>query len=80
MNQVDILRDSIIDKLLTISNKDYLAALYQLINKSSVENDKVELTEEQLVMLQLSEQDILNGNLISQTELDKSDLKWLKEL
>jgi len=80
MNQVDILRDSIIDKLLTISNKDYLAALYQLINKSSVENDKVELTEEQLVMLQLSEQDILNGNLISQTELDKSDLKWIKEL
>jgi len=80
MNQVDILRDSIIDKLLTISNKDYLAALYQLINKSSVENDTVELTEEQLVMLQLSEQDILNGNLISQTELDKSDLKWLKEL
>ena len=80
MKQVDILRDSIIDKLLTISNKDYLAALYQLINKSSVENDTVELTEEQLVMLQLSEQDILNGNLISQTELDKSDLKWLKEL
>lgn len=80
MNRVDILRDSIIDKLLTISNKDYLTALYQLINKSSVENDLVELTEEQIVMLQLSEQDILNGNLISQTELDKSDLKWLKEL
>ena len=80
MNQVDILRDSIIDKLLTISNKDYLAALYQLINKSSVENDTVELTEEQLVMLQLSEHDIENGNLISQTELDKSDLKWLKEM
>ena len=80
MNQVDILRDSIIDKLLTISNKDYLAALYQLINKSSVENDTVELTEEQLVMLQLSEHDIENGNLITQTELDKSDFKWLKEL
>jgi len=80
MNRVDILRDSIIDKLLTISNKDYLTALYQLINKSSVENEKVELTEEQIVMLQLSEHDIENGNLISQTELDKSDLKWLKEM
>ena len=77
MNRVDILRDSIIDKLLTISNKDYLTALYQLINKSSVENEKVELTEEQIVMLQLSEHDIKNGNLISQKELDKSDLKWL---
>jgi len=80
MNRVDVLRDSIIDKLLTISNADYLTALYQLITKSSVENDKVELTEEQIVMLQLSEHDIKNGNLISQIELDKSDLKWLKEL
>ena len=80
MNRVDVLRDSIIDKLLTISNADYLTALYQLITKSSVENDKVELTEEQIVMLQLSEHDIENGNFITQTELDKNDLKWLKEL
>jgi len=80
MNSVDILRDSIIDKLLTISNKDYLTALYQLINNRSIENEKVELTEEQILMLQLSEHDIENGNLITQTELDKSDFKWLKEL
>jgi hypothetical protein len=80
MNRIDILRDSIIDKLLTISNKDYLTALYQLINKSSVDTDVVELSEEQKIMLQLSEHDIQNGNLISQVELDRSDLKWLKEL
>jgi len=80
MNRVDILRDSIIDKLLTISNKDYLTALYQLINKSSVDIGVVELSEEQIIMLQLSDQDIQNGNLISQAELDKNDLKWLKEL
>ena len=80
MNRIDILRDSIIDKLLTISNKDYLTALYQLINNRSIENEKVELTEEQILMLQLNEHDIENGNLITQTELDKSDFKWLKEL
>jgi len=80
MNRVDILRDSIIDKLLTISNKDYLTALYQLINKSNVENEKVELTKEQIILLQLSDDDIKDGNLISQNELDKTDLKWLKEL
>ena len=80
MNRVDILRDSIIDKLLTISNKDYLTALYQLINKSSVDIGVVELSEEQIIMLQLSDQDIQNGNLISQAELDKNDLKWLKDL
>jgi hypothetical protein len=80
MNRVDILRDSIIDKLLTISNKDYLTALYQLISRSSVDADVLELSEEQKIMLQMSDTDILNGNVISQVEVDKDDLKWLKEL
>ncbi len=80
MNRIDVLRDSIIDKLLTISNKDYLAALYQLVDKSSAEGNTVELTEEQVVMLKMSEHDIKNGRLLTQSEIDKSDLKWLKEL
>lgn len=80
MNRIDILRNSIIDKLLTISNKDYLTALYQLVDKSSVNSDVVELTEEQVIMLRLSEQDIENGRVITQDQLDKSDIKWLKEL
>lgn len=76
MNRADVLRDCIIDKLLTISNKDYLAALYKLIEKSTANDDLVELSDEQVVMLQMSEQDIENGNLISQTELNKSDLSF----
>ena len=80
MNRADILRNNIIDKLLTISNKDYLAALYQLIEKSSVDNDVVKLSEEQILMLQLSDKDIEAGKLISQDDLDKSDMQWLKEL
>ena len=74
------MRNSIIDKLLTINNKDYLSALYQLVNKSSIDNDTVKLTEEQILMLQLSDNDIKNGNLISQSQLDKDDLQWLKEI
>jgi len=80
MNRADILRNNIIDKLLTISNKDYLAALYQLVEKSSVDNDVVKLSEEQILMLQLSDKDIETGKLISQDDLDKSDMQWLKEL
>jgi len=30
-------------------------------------------------MLKLSDRDIKNGKLISQSQLDKVDLKWLKE-
>ena len=80
MNTSDILRNSIIDKLMTISNKDYLSALFKLVNSSAVDEDVIKLTDEQILMLQLSDNDIKNGKLIPQNQLDKSDLKWLKEL
>ena len=80
MGTTDMLRNDIIDKLLTISNKDYLSALYQLVNSSSVGQDTVQLTEEQVLMLQLSDNDIKNGKLISHSQLDNDDLQWLKGL
>ena len=80
MNRADILRNNIIDKLLTISNKDYLSALYQLVESSAVDNDIVKLSDEQILMLKLSDKDIEAGRIISQEELDKSDMQWLKGL
>jgi len=44
------------------------------IIESSVNNDIVKLTEEQVLMLQLSDDDIKNNRLISQDQLDKNDL------
>jgi hypothetical protein len=79
MSTTDLIRNNIIDKLLTISNEDYLSALYQLVNASSVGQDTVQLSEEQVIMLQLSDEDIVNGKLIAQYQLDKDDLKWLSE-
>ena len=79
METTDILRNSIIDKLLTIDNKDYLSALYQLVNSSSVGQDTVKLSDEQILMLQMSDRDIENGMIISQDQLDKDDLQWLSE-
>ena len=65
---------------MTISNKDYLSVLYQLFEKSSVDNDLVKLSEEQVLMLKLSDKDIKNDRLISQNQLDKNDLEWIKGL
>ena len=79
MTTADHIRNGIIEKLLTISNKDYLAALLQLIKNTPADRNTVKLTEEQIVMLNLSEKDIKDGKLISQSDLDKSDLKWLKK-
>jgi hypothetical protein len=76
----DNIRNSIIDKLLTISNKDYLSALYQLIDKSSVDSDLIKLSKEQILMLKLSDKDIAANRLIPQEQLDKNDIEWLKQL
>jgi len=80
MATVDTLRNNLIDKLLTISNKDYLKALNQLIENSGLENNIVTLTEEQVTMLQLSDEDIAKNRLIPQDQLNKDDLQWLKGL
>jgi hypothetical protein len=80
MTTTDHIRNGIIEQLLTISNKDYLTALFQLVKNSPADKETVKLTEEQIVMLKLSDRDIKEGKLIAQSQLDKSDLKWLKEL
>ncbi len=80
MTTTDHIRNGIIEKLLSISNKDYLTALFQLVKNSSMDKDTVKLTEEQIVMLKLSEKDIKEGKMIPHSQLDKNDLKWLKEL
>ncbi len=80
MTTTDHIRNGIIDKLLTISNKDYLTALFQLVKNSPADKGTVKLTEEQIVMLNLSEKDIKQEKLIPHSQLDKTDLKWLKNL
>jgi hypothetical protein len=78
MATADTLRNELIDKLLTISNKEYLQALNKLIENGNATKGAVKLTDEQILMLQLSDNDIESGKLISQEQLDKSDLEWLR--
>jgi hypothetical protein len=80
MNSADNIRNSIIDKLLTISNKDYLSALYKLVSTSKVDEEIIQLSEAQIIMLNMSEDDIKSNRIVSQDELDKMDLEWLKSL
>ncbi len=80
MTAADKIRNSIIDKLLTISDSEYLSALLSLIEKSDVDTEAVKLSETQILMLNMSEEDLKNGRTISQKDLDEEDLKWLSEL
>ena len=80
MATVDNIRNGLIDKILSIKNKDFLQALDQLITSSSSSSDLVELTNEQKIMLEMSEEDIKNGKLISQDAMNKRNLEWLNEM
>ena len=80
MATVDQIRNGLIDKILTISNKDFLVALDKLVTSNASESQLIALTNDQKAMLELSEQDIKNGNLISQEAMEKRNLAWLSEM
>jgi hypothetical protein len=78
MATVDKIRNSLIDKIISIRDIEILEAIDKLVSLS--ESDIVELTIEQKEMLQMSENDIDNGQLISQDQMNKRNLEWLNEM
>lgn len=80
MTAVDKIRNGLIDKILTIKNKEFLMALDHIISSSTAGNEVVELTAEQKEMLEMSEADMKNGRLISQDAMDKRNLEWLNAM
>lgn len=78
MKPVDDIRNGLIDKILAIKSKDFLLALDKLLASANANGESIILTEEQKIMLKMSELDIQNGNLLSEDDLDQSDKEWLK--
>ena len=79
MATIENIRNGLIDKILSIQNKDLLEALDLMISSKSDELEVLELSPEQKKMLEMSEEDILNGRFISQEALIKRNLEWLNE-
>ncbi|MCK5102587.1 MAG: hypothetical protein KAR17_07220 [Cyclobacteriaceae bacterium] len=75
MTDIDQIRSSIIDKLLTINNPELLSAYNKILDSTS--KDKITLNKSQKEMLEMSEEDILAERVISQSEIDNEDAKWL---
>ncbi|AWW31383.1 hypothetical protein DN752_15340 [Echinicola strongylocentroti] len=78
MTTVDQIRNGLIGKILAIEDRDLLKALDKVVSASSVQS-KIELTVEQEAMLEMSERDIENNELISQEAMDKRNMEWLAE-
>ncbi|MCL6217475.1 hypothetical protein [Zunongwangia pacifica] len=79
MAEVDKIRNGLIDKILLVKNKELLMELDQLITSRNLDSEIIEISEEQEIILKMSESDIKNGDTISQDEMVKRNLEWLKE-
>lgn len=80
MATVEQIREELIDKILSIRNKEFLQALDLLISSTSADSFDVELTREQKELLEMSEEDIKEGRVITQEELVKRNREWLYAL
>lgn len=79
MTSANDIRNQVIDQLMTIEDAVYLRALSDMIKSSNVQEETVPLTEEQKIMLVMSEEDIKAGRTIDQLTLNERELEWLKK-
>jgi hypothetical protein len=76
MANVEQIKNGLIDKILSINNKEFLTALDKIIS-TSFKDDKIILSDSQIAMLDMSNDDIIHGRTISQEAMNKRNLEWL---
>ncbi len=77
MATIDKIKSDLIDKIISIQNRDFLKALDVLVSANSIQSEPVKLSPDQKIMLEMSERDIKKGRLIDQDALEKRNLEWL---
>jgi hypothetical protein len=75
--QVNELRYSLLDKLMSVRDINVLQKINELIGSVDLDNTVFKITDGQKQMLMKSEEDILNGNIISDDELNAEEDQWL---
>jgi hypothetical protein len=76
MNALENIKNSLIDRILATRNEQLLEAIKSIFESTQSE-DIISLSTEQIEMLSMSEKDIEQGKLVSESELSKRDSKWL---
>ena len=76
MTTIDKIKIKLIDRIKTTEDEQLLSALYSIFD-SNQSSKKLVLCEAQIKMLEMSELDIENGDLISVEELKKLDSEWM---
>ena len=76
MNALENIKNSLIDRILATRNEQLLDAIKSIFDSTQSE-EIISLSTEQIEMLSMSEKDIEDGKLVSESELSKRDSKWL---
>ena len=76
MTAKDIIKTRLIDRIIATKNEKLLVAISNIF-ESTQSNNIVSLSSEQIEMLLMSEKDIEIGDLVSESELNKSDTELL---
>lgn len=79
MASTEQIRNNLIDKLISIKNKELLSAVDRLLEVSVKEEDVYKVSEEQGKVLRASESDIASSRLISDEDLNNEEDEWLRE-
>tara|TARA_R110000851_G_scaffold93422_4_gene203589 strand:- start:2166 stop:2399 length:234 start_codon:yes stop_codon:yes gene_type:complete len=76
MKTLDNLRSRLIDQIMVTKNEKLLAAIESILNSTEIDN-QLTLDSHHIEMLLMSEMDIENDNLISESDLIKEDFEWM---
>lgn len=76
MTPLETIKNNLIDHIMATKNEKILHAIENLFKSDKFE-ETYNLSSQEIEMLAMSEADILNGNLVSEQELDELDKKWL---
>ncbi len=76
MKTIDIVRNRLIDRIMVTNNEQLLSAIENIFNSTQTD-DKLTLDSHQIEMLMMSERDIRQGDLISESDLKEEDSKWM---
>ena len=76
MTTLENIKSRLIDRILVTKNEKLLKAI-DTIFSSTQDDEKLTLNSHQIEMLMMSESDIEQGNLISESDLKKADSEWM---
>ena len=77
MTTLENIKTRLIDRILITQNEKLLAAISNIFDSTQT-TEKLILNSQQIEMLMMSEDDIENGNLISEAVQKQIDSEWMR--